>query len=242
MFIPSLYHHLRLSLTAFWSLCLEIFISFPRVLVLCEMQSVSARIWTRVAVSISYDDNPYTTNTSMGITWISLATSLYHPSLPAALPGYIRISTELLIGSNLSFSPCSSVWRGQPEYIANEFVLISPAVSQFGWFSWWMAVELRFVESCLQNLFNTAHRILVYLPSSFFFIHLFSVHVVHPYYSTDTTAAWKNLRFILSDRSDFRMTDSLSIAVHDFASHVLMSFSVDEILLPRFGVMNRTTI
>ena len=36
------------------------FIPFPRVLVLCEMQSVSSRIWTRVAVSISYDDNHYT--------------------------------------------------------------------------------------------------------------------------------------------------------------------------------------
>ena len=33
------------------------FIPFPRVLVLCEMQSVSSEIWTRVAVSISYDDN-----------------------------------------------------------------------------------------------------------------------------------------------------------------------------------------
>ena len=29
------------------------------------MQLVSARIWTRVAVSISYDDNHYTTGTSM---------------------------------------------------------------------------------------------------------------------------------------------------------------------------------
>ena len=28
------------------------------------MQSVSSRIWTRVAVSISYDDNRYTTGTS----------------------------------------------------------------------------------------------------------------------------------------------------------------------------------
>ena len=37
------------------------FIPFPRVLVLCEMQSVSSRIWTRVAVSISYDDDQYTT-------------------------------------------------------------------------------------------------------------------------------------------------------------------------------------
>ena len=40
------------------------FIPFPRVLVQCEMQSVSSRIWTRVAVFISYDDNHYTTYTS----------------------------------------------------------------------------------------------------------------------------------------------------------------------------------
>ena len=40
------------------------FIPFPRVLVQCEMQSVSSRFWTRVAVSISYDDNHYTTGTS----------------------------------------------------------------------------------------------------------------------------------------------------------------------------------
>ena len=39
-------------------------IPFPRVLELCEMQSVSRRIWTRIAVSISYDDNHYT----MGIS------------------------------------------------------------------------------------------------------------------------------------------------------------------------------
>ena len=41
------------------------FIPFLRVLVLCEMQSVSSKIWTRVAVSISYDDNHYTTSTSI---------------------------------------------------------------------------------------------------------------------------------------------------------------------------------
>ena len=39
------------------------FIPFPRVLVLCEMQSVSSRIWTRIAMSISYEDNHYTTGT-----------------------------------------------------------------------------------------------------------------------------------------------------------------------------------
>ena len=31
------------------------------------MQSVSSRIWTRVALSISYDDNHYTTGTSFTI-------------------------------------------------------------------------------------------------------------------------------------------------------------------------------
>ena len=40
------------------------FIPFPRVLVLCEMQSVSSGIRTRVAVSISYDDVHCTTGTS----------------------------------------------------------------------------------------------------------------------------------------------------------------------------------
>ena len=41
------------------------FTPYPRVLVLCEMQSVSSRIWTCVDVSISYDDNHYTTGTSI---------------------------------------------------------------------------------------------------------------------------------------------------------------------------------
>ena len=41
------------------------FIPFPRVLVLCEMKSFSSKIWTRVAVSIFYDDNNYTTGTSL---------------------------------------------------------------------------------------------------------------------------------------------------------------------------------
>ena len=63
-------------------------------------------------------------------------------------------------------------------------------------------------------------------------MHLVSVHVVHPYSSIDTTAAWKKLHFILSVRFDFHMTDSLLIALHAFVSCVLISFSVDETLLP----------
>ena len=90
-----------------------------------------------------------------------------------------------------------------------------------------------FVGCCLQDLLNIAHNILVQLPSSFFSIRFVSVHVVHPCRSIDTTAAWKKLRFILSVMSDFHTTDSLSLAVHAFASRVSMSLSVDETLLPR---------
>ena len=43
------------------------FIPFAKVLVQCEMLSVSSGIWTRVSVSISCDDNHYTTGTSTEI-------------------------------------------------------------------------------------------------------------------------------------------------------------------------------
>ena len=90
-----------------------------------------------------------------------------------------------------------------------------------------------FLGCCLQDLFKIARRILVSLPPSFCSIRLVGVHVVHPYSSIDTTAAWKKLRFILSVKSDFHMTDSLSIAVYGFARRVLMPVSVNETLLPR---------
>ena len=71
-----------------------------------------------------------------------------------------------------------------------------------------------FVGCCLQDLFNIACSILVQLPSSLFSSYLVSVHVVHPYSSIDTIGACKKLRFILSVRSDFHMTNSLLIAIH----------------------------
>ena len=43
---------------------------------------------------------------------------------------------------------------------------------------------------CFQDLFNTANNTLVQLLSSFSSIHLVSILVVHPYSSTDMTAAW----------------------------------------------------
>ena len=49
-------------------------------------------------------------------------------------------------------------------------------------------------------------------------MHLASVHVVYPYSIMDWTTAWKKLRFILSDRSYFHITDSQTIADHALAS------------------------
>ena len=96
-----------------------------------------------------------------------------------------------------------------------------------------MAAQLFFVGCYLLDLFSIACSILVSLTSSFYYIRLVSVPMVHPYSSIDTIAAWKKLHLILSDRSDFNMTHSLSLAHHAFASRVLMSFSIDETLLPR---------
>ena len=96
----------------------------------------------------------------------------------------------------------------------------------------WMVFEMGgrcpysscFVKCCLQDLFNTTCSILVQLPSSFLPICLVSIHVVHPYSSIDIDHCLEKLHFILSDRSDFHNTDSLSIAVQAFDSHVLISF------------------
>ena len=90
-----------------------------------------------------------------------------------------------------------------------------------------------FVECCFQDFFSISRSILVQSLSSFFSIRLVNVHEVHPYSRIDTTAAWRKLSFILSDRSDFHVINNLSIAVDTFASRILMSLSVDETLLPR---------
>ena len=49
------------------------FIPSPMELVLCEMQSVLSRIWTRVAVFISYDDNHYNSGTGLSASETKLS-------------------------------------------------------------------------------------------------------------------------------------------------------------------------
>ena len=55
---------------------------------------------------------------------------------------------------------------------------------------------------------------------------------MHPYIRIEKTAVWKKLGLILWDKFDFHMIDNLSIAVHALTSHILMSFTVDGMLLP----------
>ena len=144
-------------------------------------------------------------------------------------------------------------------YVAYEFVLTSPAVSNMSgslWVfvvltspavsnmsgssnldsfrnGWYVAIQLLLSRVLIPGLVHYCSQYSCVIALKFFSIHLVSIHVVHPYTSIDSTAAWKNLHFILSVRSDFHMTYSVSIVVHAFASCVLMSVSVDDTLLPR---------
>ena len=90
------------------------------------------------------------------------------------------------------------------------------------------------MRCCFQKLFNIACRILVEFLSSSFSVCFVSVHVAHLYNSINTTTALKKSSFLLSDRSDFHMIDSLLIAVQAFARCILTSLSVDETLLLRY--------
>ena len=71
------------------------FIPLPRVLVLCEMHSISSRIWTRVLVSISNDDNHYATGTT--IKFINI------------IKGYLKLSFCPGLNLNSKYHPLFSL-------------------------------------------------------------------------------------------------------------------------------------
>ena len=56
---------------------------------LCEMKWVSSRIWTRVAVVISYDDNNYITGTSQIMDIRNVLRTGMNMSL--LMYGYVRL-------------------------------------------------------------------------------------------------------------------------------------------------------
>ena len=66
-----------------------------------------------------------------GYPWPSLATPLYRPLFPVVFRVTSHIYTELLyVGSSWSSCLCSAMRRGPQEYITNELVPTSPAVSR----------------------------------------------------------------------------------------------------------------
>ena len=90
--------------------------------------------------------------------------------------------------------PCKGVYRSTS--LMSLSLLFPPCPACLAWMVFEMGGSYPysscFVGYCLQDLFNTAHSILVQLLSSFLSIRLLSVHVVRPYSSIDITAAWKN--------------------------------------------------
>ena len=101
----------------------QTFIPSPRVLVICEMQSVSSRIWTRVAVFISYDDNDYTREESLCDQAIQPNNTPRKTSEPPktrcetiscyqskVLPGWLfkRLPTKSIFGTRSVWDSCAA--------------------------------------------------------------------------------------------------------------------------------------
>ena len=178
-----------------------------------------------------------------GYRWHSLTTPPYHQRLLVGPRGYIPHPHR---GAVYSFELVAQLLLGHAKGSIGEHQLwarrcFSSSVLhvwfiQLESFRKWK-VSHRIAAALLGVASRTCSKLLAAFLCScrpaFFSSRLVSVYVGHLYSSIDTTSAWKKLRFILSVRSDFHMTDSLSIAVHIFASHVLTSVSVDETLLPR---------
>ena len=75
----------------------------------------------------------------------------------------------------------------------------------------------------------------VYILAQFLFsfssMRFVSFHVVRQYSDTDTASVWKKSCFILLDRSEFCMINTLLIAIYTYTRGILTSLLVAEILL-----------
>ena len=78
---------------------------------------------------------------------------------------------------------------------------------------------------------------------SSFFLCFVSVHIEHPYILYWHNCCLEKILFILLDRSDFHMINSLSITVHAFTRCILISLSVETAGVCELGYwFQRTTI
>ena len=95
---------------------------------LCETQSVSSRIWTRIAVSISYDDNHYTTGTSKSL--VLLSSLLWEFFAPALADGLSLESEWQQVSSSLQDLPQYSL-KYAVDWIVSARPLISKSYNPF---------------------------------------------------------------------------------------------------------------
>ena len=172
-----------------------------------------------------------------GSPWSSLATRFYHPLLLWGLRGYNLYRHRAVVYCVLTGRPafacrCEGGHRSISLMSSSLFLLQCLAyLVRLTWKVFVMGV--RWLYSCFfcemlpTGLVQFCLHHSCVIACKLFSIGLVTVHEVHPYSSIRTTAAWKKLRFILSVWSDFQMTDSLSVAVHAFASPVVMSFLVN---------------
>ena len=137
-----------------------------------------------------------------GYPWPALATFPYRSSPLAGLQSYIpypHIAAECMFELDVLLLH-GHMWAHRSTSLMSSSLLLQqgPAclvrltlivfVMGGRWpYSWCL------VGCCRQNLFNIAPSILAQLPCSFSSSRFVSVHVVHPYSSIDTTAAWKKL-------------------------------------------------
>ena len=146
----------------------------------------------------------------------SLGTRLYHRSLPVGFLEYILYSYRAVLDKFF----VSEGALGRRSIMSSSLLLQQCSACLFRLI--WMVFEIGyrypysffFVGCCFQDFLNIALNILLQFAFSFLSKHL--VIVMHPYIRTDTTAAWKILRFILLNKFDFYMINNLSIADHAF--------------------------
>ena len=69
---------------------------------------------------------------------------------------------------------------------------------------------------------------------AFFSRRFVRVQLKEPYSSTDTVTDWNKSHCILSERSNFIISEKLSIATHACPLRMLTSLSIDEILMPMY--------
>ena len=110
---------------------------------LCEMQSVSSRIWTRIAVFISYGDNDYTTGTFTDVGWTQMlddrCPGLFSPGLTGDMSMWPRsadASSSRFVTRGLGW--CFRIWFAATENSGTCYLVMQEQMQQVYCKSGWL--------------------------------------------------------------------------------------------------------